>query len=76
MPSKIKVRETIFGFQYTIEAGKDRYPVTMQFRDGCSPLAVWERTLTLVTDPERFGPFETAAERRAWMRAFIANWGE
>ena len=69
----VKVRSTMLGEQMTILAGRHRYPVTILF-SGRTPLLVFGDSLTPIDDPYRFGHFVTRAERRSFMRAYIADW--
>lgn len=64
----MRVREQANGLAYT------EGPTTIVFPfGGGTPYLVWHDQVVRLTDPERFGPYQTAPERRHFMLAFTAS---
>lgn len=67
MGSTIAVREQANGVAYTL--GR----TTILFRWGVDPALLFGDDLVKITDPARFGEWESAKHRRAYIRRFVAG---
>jgi len=71
----ITVREQANGVAYTYTSDRIRTPVTLIFPFGTVPKLVFGDQLIRISQPERFGEWETPKQRKSYITQF-AQFGE
>ena len=75
---KYTERGSLFGPVGTMRYSKldnegTRYDGELTIQFGPNPYMVYGRSLTSITDPNRFGSWETRSARKKYMEAFLAD---